>query len=69
MSHCGGRSNEDAKAIDEIDKQIAELVKRRNKVMSNVWEEYDCCGEGEVYFKHLPFEQAERVYHAIAGIK
>jgi hypothetical protein len=67
MSCCRSDSTY-AVAIDEIDSQIAYLVDARNRLVATMPTGYDCCGEGEVYFKKLSGPQAEDVYHSVARI-
>jgi len=67
-SHCGGRGKF-GRELDGLDRKIAALVAERDALMKKTPNDYDCCGEGEVYFSLIEdFGHAEAVYHAVAEI-
>ncbi len=69
MSDCAKRQDEYSREIDDIDLRIAPLVARRDELRKRMPKGYDCCGEGEVYFKYLGSDRGEEVYHVIGRLK
>lgn len=69
MAHCTPRTAKFDRKLDGIDEQIAQLLLERRKHMQQCPKEYDCCGEGEVYFRLFPTLYAENVYHAICDVE
>jgi len=68
MSDCADRLDDYSRAIDDLDKAIAALIKARDERVKSMPNCYDSCGEGEAYFSIFELGRAEDIYFTVAEL-